>query len=194
MGQPALRTGLSPEEYLAFERASDQRHEYADGEIFAMSGGTLRHSLLAANVIGELRSALRARPCRVFTSDMRLKIPAAGRYTYSDAGVVCGRAAFEDEVQDTLLNPSVIFEVLSKSSELYDRGDKFAMYRTLDSLKDYVLVAQKHVRIEHFNRQPNDTWLLRVLGAGERLSLTSIGCELAVDEVYLKAFDELEGE
>jgi Uma2 family endonuclease len=190
MGQAALRTGLSPQEYLAFERAAGQRHEYADGEVFAMAGGTMRHSLLAANVIGELRSALRAQPCRVFTSDMRLKIPTNDRYTYADAGVVCGRSAFEDEVEDTLLNPTVIVEVLSDSSELYDRGDKFAQYRTIASLKDYVLVSQKQPLIEHFARQPDNSWLLRLHGPGERLLFSTIQCELAVDEVYLKAFGE----
>ncbi|AUX47288.1 hypothetical protein SOCE26_088060 [Sorangium cellulosum] len=186
MGQPATRTGLSPEEYLAFERASEQKHEYANGEIFAMSGCSRAHSLLAANLQRELGNVMLDRPCEVHTSDMRVKITSTGRYVYPDASVVCGEPAFEDAEVDTLINPNVIFEVLSDTSEGYDRGDKFALYRSVLSVTDYVLVSQKEVRIEHFQRQPDGRWLLSILGPGAQLALESSGVVIDVDRVYLK--------
>jgi Uma2 family endonuclease len=186
MGQPVLRPRLSPEEYLAFERASEQKHEYADGEIFAMSGCTRAHSLITGNIQGELRSALLDRPCEVHTSDMRVKIAAAGRYVYPDVSVVCGEPMFEDAEADTLVNPSVIVEVLSESSERYDRGDKFAQYRSVPSVSDYVLISQTTARVEHFRRQPDGKWLLTIAGPGEELAIESIGVTINVDRVYLK--------
>ncbi|KYF76382.1 hypothetical protein BE17_44595 [Sorangium cellulosum] len=186
MGQPATRTGLSPEEYLTLERASEQKHEYANGEIFAMSGCSREHSLLAGSVQRELGNALLERPCEVHTSDMRVKIASTGRYVYPDASVVCGDPVFEDAEVDTLMNPNVIVEVLSDSSEAYDRGDKFAQYRSVPSITDYVLVSQNAVRIEHFQRQPDGRWLLSILGPGAQLALDSIGVVIEVDRVYLK--------
>jgi Uma2 family endonuclease len=188
MAEAVARTRLTPEEYLALERSSEIKHEYADGEIFAMSGGTRAHSLVAGNVLGEIRAALGERDCEVHGSDMRIKIPATGRYVYPDASVVCGDALFEDEEEDTLLNPKVIVEVLSKSTEPYDRGDKFENYQSLASLREYVLLSQKKVRVEHYSLQADSTWVLRVLGAGESLALPSIGCEIAADRIYLKVF------
>ncbi|WP_437777816.1 Uma2 family endonuclease [Sorangium sp. So ce1097] len=186
MGQAARRTGLSPAEYLAFERASEQKHEYANGELFAMSGCSREHSLLAGNIQRELGNALLDRACEVHTSDMRVKIASTGRYVYPDASVVCGEPAFEDAEVDTLLNPSVIVEVLSETSEAYDRGDKFAQYRSVPWVMEYVLVAQKEVRIEHFQRQPDGRWLLAILGPGTQLELESIGVVIDVDRVYRK--------
>jgi Uma2 family endonuclease len=188
MAQKAPQAKVSPEEYLALERSSEVKHEYAGGEVFAMSGGTREHSLIAANVVGELRGALRARPCEAHASDLRIKNVTMGRYVYPDASVVCGQPLFEDEHRDTLLNPTAVFEVLSDSSESYDRGGKFALYRGIPSIADYILLSQKQVEAEHFRRQPDGTWLLRVLGPGERLQIASIGCDLAVDELYLKVF------
>ncbi|WP_433929890.1 Uma2 family endonuclease [Sorangium cellulosum] len=186
MGQAAARTGLSPAEYLAHERASEQKHEYANGEIFAMSGCTREHSLLAGNIQRELGNALLERACEVHTSDMRVKITSTGRYVYPDASVVCGDPVFEDAEVDTLLNPNVIVEVLSDPSEAYDRGDKFAQYRSVPSIMEYVLVSQKEVRIEHFQRQPDGRWLLSILGSGMQLELESIGVVIDVDRVYRK--------
>jgi Uma2 family endonuclease len=188
MGQAALRTRLTEQDYLAFERTADERHEYADGEIFAMSGGTWEHNLIASNINGELRAALLDRPCSANGSDVRIHIPSTKRYTYSDVLVVCGQPLFTDEKRDTLVNPVVIIEVLSDSTESYDRGDKFEQYETIPSLRDYVLVSQKKVRIEHFVRQADGTWQRRVAGAGERVIFESIGCELDVDRAYLKVF------
>ena len=194
MGQAAQRIKMSEQEYLAFERAAEQRHEYADGEIFAMSGGTWEHSLIASNILGELRSALLDRQCAAHGLDMRIHIPSTGRYTYADALVVCDQPMFTDEARDTLINPMMIVEVLSDSTEKYDRGDKFEQYQTIASLQDYVLVSQKKVRVEHFHRQADGTWVLRVSGPGDRVVLESVGCELAVDRAYLKVFGGPRGE
>lgn len=189
MGEAAQRTGLSQQEYLEFERASELRHEYASGEIFAMAGATREHNLTAGNIFAELHLALRERPCEVYSPDMRIKIEATGRYVYADASVVCGRPDFDDQTRDTLLNPIVIVEVLSNSTEAYDRGDKFAQYQTIPSFQEYVLASQKEARIEHFRRLPDGTWLLRILRPGDRLILDSIGCEITVDRIYLKVFE-----
>jgi Uma2 family endonuclease len=190
MGSPAARLLVSPEEYLALERSSETRHEYADGEVFAMSGGTLEHSLTAANITRELGNALADRPCRVLSSDMRIQIPTRDRYVYPDGAVVCGKPQFEDATRDTLLNPILVVEVLSDSSERYDRGDKFAQYRTLPSLKEYVLASQKEPRLEVFTRQADESWILRIYEAGETAMLTTIDCAIPVDRAYLRVFEQ----
>lgn len=189
MAEPMIRPSVSLEEYLDLERAADERHELIDGEMFAMSGGTREHSLIAVNIGSGLHAALRSKLCEVFNSDMRIRIEAMSRYTYADALAVCGPPQFLDEKRDTLLNPTAIFEVLSDSTESYDRGEKFAGYRTLPSLQEYVLVSQKQKLVEHFHRQADGSWLLRVSGAGESVSLPSLGCELSVDEIYFKVFE-----
>ncbi|WP_437669812.1 Uma2 family endonuclease [Sorangium sp. So ce131] len=185
----APRRRLSPEEYLSLERASDVRHEYAGGEIFAMSVGTFEHSAVAANIGRLLRNALGDRGCTALNSDMRIKIPAAHRYVYPDGSVVCGRPEFEDERRDTLLNPVLVVEVLSESSEAYDRGDKVAHYQTVSSIREVVLASQKAPRIEVFTRQADESWVLRVYGPGDGAALSSVGCEIAVDDVYRGVFE-----
>jgi Uma2 family endonuclease len=189
MAQPMTRGGVSPAAYLELERSAEVRHELVDGEIIAMSGGTWEHSLIAQNIGGELRAALRSTPCQVLNSDLRIWIEAPKRYTYADVVAVCGPPRFTDELRDTVVNPTAIFEVLSDSTESYDRGEKFAGYRSLPSLQEYVLVSQKRELVEHFHRQADGTWLLHVYGAGESVSLPSLGCELKVAEVYLKVFE-----
>jgi len=184
MGDAARKTRLSPEEYLALERAAEARHEYADGEIFAMSGGTYEHSKIAGNIIRDLGIALFGRGCAVLTSAMRIHSAATGRYVYPDAAVICGQPLFQDDKRDTLLNPKVIVEVLSDSTEAYDRGDKFAQYRTIASFRTYVLASQKEPRIEVFSRQPDDSWLLRVYGPGEQAALSDVDAFLEVDRIY----------
>ena len=188
MGQAAAPLRMTPREYLTFERASTEKHEYVDGEVFAMAGGTREHNLAAANAVGELRSALLDRPCEVYGSDMKIKAVDDEQYHYADAFVLCGRPVFEDDTRDVVQNPKVIVEVLSDSTERYDRGDKFAGYRTIDTVTDYVLVSQKKARVEHFHRHPDGTWSFRVLGPGEALALTDLGCEIAVDRIYWKVF------
>ena len=189
MGQAAKQLKMTPAEYLAFERASTEKHEYVDGEIFAMSGGTRGHSLLGSNALGELRNALFDRPCEVHGSDMRVKT-AGAKYHYPDVSVVCGNPSFEDDTRDVLLNPKLIVEVLSDSTEKYDRGDKFASYRTIGGLEDYVLVSQTEVLVEHYHRHPEGGWMYRVLGPGDQLDLVSLGCRISVDRIYHRVFLE----
>lgn len=191
MGEAAAKLRMSPEEYLAFERAAEQRHEYADGEVFAMSGGTRAHSLTTANILRELSTALLDRPCEVHGPDMRVKSAVTGRYVYPDVSVVCGRPKFEDASRDTLLNPLVIVEVLSDSTEAYDRGDKFAHYETIPSVRDYVIASQKEARIDHFHRQGDGSWTVRILRGNDILNLDAIGCQMPVARAYLKVFEPL---
>jgi Uma2 family endonuclease len=185
---PAVKKTWTPEEYLAWERQQLEKHEFHGGEVFAMAGATFEHNQVVANVLGELRSALRQKPCRVSASDLRVKVPATGLYTYPDASVVCGRPELEDDTLDTLLNPVVLVEVLSDSTEDYDRGTKFTNYRTIPSFRDYVLISTDSVLVEYHTRQSDGAWLLREYRAGQRFRLESVGCELAVDELYLKVF------
>jgi Uma2 family endonuclease len=183
-----LKPHLTPEEYLAIERQSEIRSEYLDGEMFAMSGATYRHNVIVGNVSGELRQLLKKRPCTVCPNDQRVRIPATGLYTYPDVVVVCGEPHLEeDEYLDTLLNPIMIVEVLSPTTEAYDRGKKFEHYRTVDSLSEYVLVAQDEPRLEHYLRQEDNRWLFTaVSGLEASLPLPSIQCELPLAEVYDK--------
>jgi len=189
MGDAAERLRMTEDEYLAFERASEERHEFADGEIFAMAGGSSNHSTVMLSIGTELRVALRHRRCRAHASEMRIHIPTSGRYVYADASVVCGRPQFTDDKHDTLLNPRVIVEVLSSSTEAYDRGDKFAQYQTLASLMHYVLAAQDKPRIEVFTRIGDGSWNLRTYGPGDRVVLSAIECTIDVDQVYTNVFD-----
>jgi Uma2 family endonuclease len=170
-------------QYLEFERASDARHEYLRGEVFAMAGGSPEHARLTANLIRELGAALRGRPCAVFTSDARVRIEATDRATYPDVTVVCGRLEHAPEDPDSITNPVVIVEVLSDATEADDRGEKFAHYRRLVSLREYLLVSQRARRLEIYRRR-GDRWLLDEAGAGQILRLDSIEVDLAVDEVY----------
>jgi len=178
---------LTPEEYLAYERKSETKNEYLGGELFGMAGASERHNLIVANLVAEFRSQFKRRPCKVYPSDMRVKIPATGLYTYPDVSVVCGEAEFEDDHRDTLLNPTLIVEVLSDSTEAYDRGKKFEHYRTLDSLSDYLLVAQDSPSVEHYVRQPDDKWLLTPYKSLQSaIALASVDCTLSLVEVYDK--------
>lgn len=174
------------EDYLALERESDAKHEFFDGEIFAMAGGKRRHSLIAMNVAGEARNGVKSRDCEVHGSDMKVQTPT-GLYTYPDVSVVCGKADMLDEHDDVLLNPLLIVEVLSKSTEASDRGAKFANYKTIDSLREYVLVASDSPAIDHFARQPDGTWKeTSIDGLEAVLKLPAIECQLPLAEIYRK--------
>ncbi|MFO0759101.1 MAG: Uma2 family endonuclease [Byssovorax sp.] len=188
MGDAAQRIRMTPAEYLAFERSAETKHEYADGEIFAMAGAKRGHNLIVTNVTAELRQALRDRPCEVYPSDMRVHIASAERYVYPDVSVVCGEPIFLDDTEDTLENPMVLVEVTSDSTEGYDRGDKFAKYRTVRSVVDYVIVSHHSAAIDHYTRMADGSWRLLSYGPGERFTLSSCQVELSVDEVYLKVF------
>jgi Uma2 family endonuclease len=184
----ALRkTLLSPAEYLAIERQAERKSEYFAGEMFTMAGAVEGHNIIALNVGSELRFQLKKRPCKVYPSDMRVKIPATVLYAYPDVVVVCGKPAFEDEVKDTLLNPTLIVEVLSASTEAYDRGKKFEHYSRIPSFCEYVLITQNQHKVEQFTKQNDGKWLYAVAnGLAGVLKLASIDCELALVEVYDK--------
>ena len=181
---------LTPSEYLAIERKSETRSEYIAGRMFAMSGASRRHSLITGNFHRELSSQLRGRACEAHVIDLRLKVSPTGMYTYPDIVAICGEVQLEDDHFDTLLNPTVIVEVLSGSTEAYDRGEKFAHYRRLDSLREYVLVAQDKIRVEHFRREGEEWILSEVSRLDATLHLGSIDCHVAVAAIYEKvAFD-----
>jgi Uma2 family endonuclease len=186
MSSAAIKTRTTPEEYLAFERKSPIKHEYYDGEMFAMAGASREHNLITGNLHAEIRAQLRGRPCEVYMSDIRVLVSPTGLYTYPDVVAVCGERQFEDSEVDTLLNPNLIVEVLSPSTEAYDRGKKFANYRRLESLREYVMVAQDEVHVERYIRQ-GDQWLLTELSRlDDTLRLESIGCDVTVREIYAR--------
>ncbi len=176
---------LTEAEYLEIERHAEFRSEFLDGEMFAMSGGTKSHSRVKCNLITVLSTQINGCSCRVYDSDMRVKVQASGLYTYPDVSIACGEDQLEDEHEDTLLNPTIIFEVLSESREAYDRGKKFEMYRRLPSLREYILVNQYKPLIEQFVRQESGQWILRdVEGLEDKLTLSSIGITIAMADVY----------
>jgi len=178
---------LTPEEYLTFERESEVKHEYVAGEIIAMAGASRRHNLIQSTTLTALNNALEVRPCEVHPSAMRVKVGALGIYTYPDITVVCGDSELEDAEQDTLLNPMVIIEILSPSTAHYDRELKFHRYQLITSLRDYLLIAQDRPAIEHYVRGDDRRWSLSLhAGLTEMVMLRSIGCSLALAEVYRK--------
>jgi Uma2 family endonuclease len=186
VGRTAERTQLSAAEYLAWERAQETKHEFFHGEVFAMAGGSLRHNALSSRVNEALRAAFRNRGCEVFSSDQ--KVGLGKRYVYPDTTVVCGPSTVESGSSDVLTNPRILVEVLSESTEQYDRGLKWEGYQRLPSLTDYLLVSQAEARIEHFRREANGAWTYRALGSGDRVVLTG-DCELDVDGIFAGVFD-----
>jgi len=182
--QPQL-SYITPEEYLAIERQADFPSEYFLGETFAMAGASKEHNLIAGNAFAELHAQLKKRPCQVYSNDMRVKVNPTGLYTYPDIVVVCGKEQFDDKHKDTLLNPTLIIEVLSDSTEAYDRGEKFQHYRQLDSLMEYILIAQKKHHLEHYVRQPDNQWLFSETdNLQDIVQLSAINCHLTLSEVY----------
>ncbi|HEX8096571.1 MAG TPA: Uma2 family endonuclease [Pyrinomonadaceae bacterium] len=178
---------LTPEEYLAIERRAAHKSEYVDGGMVAMTGASRQHNLIAFNITREISQQLRGRACEGYASDMRVRVASTRLYTYPDVVVVCGEPQFEDDYVDSLLNPTLIIEVLSESTEAYDRGKKFGFYRTIESLAEYLLVAQDECRVEQYVKRPDGRWLLSEYRAPEDVAeLTSIGCRLSLREVYEK--------
>jgi Uma2 family endonuclease len=178
---------VTPEEYLALERKADYKSEYLHGEIFAMTGASRKHNLITVNILREVSHQLRGKPCEVYPSEMRVKVAASGLYTYPDVVVVGGEPQFEDDYLDTLLNPTVLFEVLSKTTERYDRIAKSGYYRAIDSLAEHLLVAQDEIRVEQYVKQVDGQWALTEISTIEgTVDLQSIGCSLAVGEIYDK--------
>jgi Uma2 family endonuclease len=173
-------------EYLAFERDSETKHEFIQGEIVAMAGASREHGRIVFNVTGQFYLQLREKPCEVFPGDIRVQVNP-WIYYYPDIVAVCGTPHFEDKELDTLLNPTLLIEVLSRSTHKKDKGDKTEQYLSMESLQDYLMIAQDHPLVEHYQRQDVDQWLLtryRTLGA--TLDLLSIGCTLSLADVYDK--------
>jgi Uma2 family endonuclease len=177
---------LTPEEYLDRDRAAEIKSEYFAGRTFAMAGGTEPHALIGATLLASLHVQLRGTPCRTYGPDLRIEVRETGLFTYADASVVCGDPMLRDGRRDTILNPTLLVEVLSPSTEAYDRGDKFAHYRQLASLGEYLLIAQDRPRIERYHRPPgSEQWVLSEIHDPDgALDLPSIGCRLSLREVY----------
>ncbi len=196
MGEAAEKIVYSYAEYLAAEEKSDVKHEWLNGEIIEMPRGIgepMRpgeHARLAASLIQHLANALKGKPCKVYSSDLRVKVEETGLCTYPDVSVACGHVETAADDRHALINPIVLVEVLSESSEAYDRGEKFSHYRRIPSLQEYVLVSQKSKRLEVFRRGPDGGWILFDARPGESLVLASLGVSISVDEVY---FDPMAG-
>lgn len=183
MTRVADRSQLTATEYLAWEREQSIKHEFFHGEVFAMSGGSFRHNALGASINETLRAALRGRGCFVLTSDQRVSLWNQERYVYPDLTVVCGAPESQAGTNDVLLNPSIVVEVLSRSTEPYDRGLKWEGYQRIASLTDYLLVSQAKVQIEHFRRREANHWDYCAYGPGERVVLSN-GAELDIDAIF----------
>lgn len=178
---------LTPQEYLALDRQAEAKSEFWDGEMFLMAGASRQHDLIVMNVGSELRNQLTERLCEVYPSDMRVRIPHTDRYVYPDVSVVCGEPQFEDDENDILLNPTVIVEVLSPTTEAYDRGKKFDSYLGIPSLQEYLMIAQDKPRVYHYVRQPDNRWLFFETSQLDAvIQLDSIGCGLSFVEIYRK--------
>lgn len=181
--RPEVR--LTPEEYLRIERAAEWKSEYIDGEMFAMAGASPRHVLIATNLARELGNVLRAGPCTTYAADLRVATDRRRHYTYPDVVVACGPLQFVDDHQDTITNPTLIAEVLSESTEKYDRGAKSERYRAVPTLAEYLLVSQERVHIELYTRQPNGGWILREWNdPGAEIDFSSLQCRLKIADVY----------
>jgi Uma2 family endonuclease len=184
----AERSRLTAAEYLAWEREQPAKHEFFDGEVFAMAGASPRHNALCVAAAAELRAAMRSRGCAVLSSDQRLAFPPGQRYVYPDVTVVCGPPAFQADAADVITNPTILVEVLSRSTEEYDRGLKWTGYQAIGSLTDYLLIAQGEARVEHYRRNGDGTWTYRSVGAGEQIALTGDSA-IAIDAIYAGVFE-----
>ena len=190
MSAVLTQTQYTAEEYLTLERSASYKSEFHDGKIYAMTGASRKHNLITVNIAGELRSQLKKRPCEAYMNDMRVKAAEARSYHYPDIVVVCGTPQFEDAFVDTLLNPTLLIEVLSPSTEAYDRGGKFSHYRKIATLREYLLVSQDQASIERYIRQ-GDVWILtEAVGLEASIPLESIDCILSLREVYDKVLDD----
>lgn len=181
---PLAQPRYTADEYLRLERAADHRSEFVNGRIYAMSGASRRHNLLVVNLSREISAQLRGRSCESYVSDMRVKVGQTGLYTYPDLAALCDEPVFDDDHVDTLVNPAVIIEVLSESTEKYDRGEKFAHYPRLDSLREYILVSQNLPRVEKYVRHGEHWLLTEVDGLDASLDIESLGCTVSLADIY----------
>jgi len=186
--QSQRKEKMTPQEYLEFERTTEIRHEYFDGEIFAMVGASLNHNRINGNILQKLKNQIEGSSCDAFSSDMRVKVETIGKYTYPDVVIVCGDIKLEDEKFDTLLNPVVIIEILSDSTEAYDRGDKFTHYRLIPSLQEYLLVSQKRGQVEKYVRSEDGSWIYLSYENIEHtvVIIESVKCELMLSDIYYR--------
>lgn len=185
MSAAAKTPHVSPEEYLASERSALAKSEYHDGRVVAMAGGTGPHSQVAVKISGALDRATAPRGCHIFNSDMKLRINENNRFCYPDVSGLCGRPEYHDETRDVLLNPSFIVEVLSKSTEAFDRGRKLALYMALPSVVEIALVSVVEVRVDKYTRQPDGIWRFDgYSGLESHVPFASLGCEISLGEVY----------
>lgn len=177
---------FTQEEYLALEAKAQYKSQYVSGEIFAMAGAQPWHVKITGNLVAGLHARFRGRPCDVFFADMRLRVKSSDLVTYPDVMALCGEPVYDtDASPQSLLNPQVIFEVLSPSTEAFDRGEKFARYRSIETLADYVLVSSDQMLVEHYARQPDGRWLLSEYQLPEQaVPLACVGCELPLAEIY----------
>lgn len=182
--EPAPKIKYTEEQYLEMERKSTSKNEYYAGEIFAMGGASYKHNLIVGNTYGLIWNFLKGKPCKVFPSDLRVKVSKTGMYTYPDLSIVCGKPILVDKEFDTLTNPVVLIEVLSKSTEDYDRGSKFTFYRQIDSLQEYVLISSESQKIEKFRKLPDGNWLFSESKDGKNFPIESIDCALSLEEIY----------
>lgn len=180
---------LTEEQYLQMEREALDKSEFHDGQMFAMSGGSLNHSLIA-NRMGALLDRQMPPGCRTFNSDLRIQVPAAGVYTYPDCGVFCGEPQFAGNQRDVILNPLLIVEVLSPSTEGYDRGKKFEFYRTMESFREYLIVHQDRYHVEHYSKQDDGSWLLRDhVGADDSVAIPRLNVRIPLADLYASALN-----
>lgn len=181
--EPAERRPMSASDYLARERVAAVKHELWRGEVFAMAGGSYRHNCIVANLLQALGNALQDGRCRVLPSDMKVYVPTIDSFVYPDVVILCGKPDLLDEARDVLRNPTVVIEVLSKGTEAFDRGDKFAGYRSIASLRECVLVAQDGHRVEHYARADDDSWTLREY-VDANVAFPAVSCQIAIDDIY----------
>lgn len=188
--EPAPSRRLSAAEYLARERTAETKSEYYAGELFAMTGASRRHNLIVTNLMHVLTNQLWGRDCEVYAADMRVRVPETDAYVYPDVVAVCGEPRLEDAELDTLVNPTLVIEVLSPSTADFDRGGKLGHYRTIDSLAEVLILAQDRAHVEHWARQSEGHWLFKETGTTDAvLRLASIGCELKLADVYYRVLD-----
>ena len=189
MPRAVPKTAVSYADYLQVERASKTKHEFHGGEMFAMAGGTKAHAHLCTRLSAALVTALGRSPCRAFNSELRIYVPERDEAAYPDATVICGQVTEHPNDKDAATNPVAVFEVLSPTTERYDREDKFALYASIETVRDYVLISQDHTHVEHFARLANGTWTYRPLGDGDVLRLTGAQASVDVSELYLGVED-----
>jgi Uma2 family endonuclease len=179
-------TPLTEQQYLEIERAAETKSEFHDGQMFAMAGGSLNHSLLA-NAMGALLHSRIPPGCHVFNSDLRIRVERAGLFTYPDCGVFCGKPQFAGDQRDIILNPLLIVEVLSPSTEGYDRGKKFELYRTVPTFREYLLIRQDRPHVEHYSRQDDGGWLLRDHTGTDVITIASLNLQIPLADLYASA-------